>query len=125
MDVLIDTNILLAVADGFDLFGQLQEEYPDLTPAVTQGTLRELKNLKNTGTGAQKRAAALAEQLVSRQHLNIVPQSVTHVDDALLAIATLRGSVIATQDKGLQQRARSAGIRVLAMRGKTLLRYVH
>ncbi len=116
--------MLVAVADGFDLFGQLADEFPHFTPAVMQGTIRELKNLQNSGTGAQKRAAKLAQELVSRQHLNIVPQSVTHVDDAILALATQTGSVIVTQDKALQQRARKAKIPVLAMRSKRLLRHV-
>jgi len=122
--VFIDTNMLLLVAEGFDLFGQLTQEYPHFTPAIVQGTLRELQTVQTKGTGAEKRAAKLAQELVSRQHLNIVSQSVTHVDDALLALAQETTGVIATQDKGLQQRARRAGIPVLALRGKKLLRYV-
>lgn len=122
--VLIDTNLLVAVADGFDLFGQLEQEFPHLTPTIVEGTLNELKTLQNEGTGAEKRAAKLAQELVTRQHLNIVPQSVNHVDDALLALALKTGSVIATQDKALQRRARRERVHVLAMRKKHLLREV-
>lgn len=120
--VLIDTNVLLAVAEGFDLFGELEAHYPELELLVMEGTLRELKTLQGRGKGKEKAAARLAEQLVIRQDLNIVPQSDHHVDTALLTAANERDAWIATVDRELQKRAKAQGIPVLTIRKRRLLR---
>lgn len=112
--VYLDTNILVAVADGVDVLGQLEEEYPHLQACVMERVMDELDDIRRTGTGKQKRAAKLAQQLISQQDLKKVSHSVTHVDDALLAAADKK-DVIVTLDRDLQRRARKQGLRVLTI----------
>ncbi len=114
--ILLDTNVLLAVADGFDLFGELRTHYPHKTPSIMEGTLGELEKLSTTGTGAQKAAARLALSLVREEHLNMVPHSANHVDTALLEEAQASGAPIVTIDKELLGRAREAGVEALTVR---------
>lgn len=120
----IDTNILLEVPKGFDLFRILEREYPHMEASIVEGTIKELKGLSEKGTGREKRAALLALRLAQEQHLNIVPQSAGYVDAALLAEAQRSGGTIITLDRELQREARKRGIPVLTIRQRRFLRPV-
>ncbi len=113
--VLIDTNILM-LQQEHDVLGQLRTEYPHMQLTVLEGTLHELERLTTQGSGADKQKARLAQHLISRQHLNMVPQSNNHVDDALCEYALHNQGIIVTQDKELQRRARAQRIPVLAIK---------
>ena len=118
----LDTNILIAAAQGAKVLYVLDEDYPHLTKATLQGVLSELDEIQEHGTGAQKREAVLAKRLITQQDLKVVSHSTSYVDDALLEQASSQ-DVLVTLDRALQLRARKEGLRVLTL-AKGRLRFV-
>lgn len=118
----LDTNVLIAAAQGSSVLYVLDEDYPHFTKATLQGVLTELDELQESGTGAQKRQAVLAKRLITQQDLKVVSHSTTYVDDALLEQASSQ-DVLVTLDRALQLRARAKGLRVLTL-AKGRLRFV-
>ena len=119
MRAYIDTNMLLVLASGTRVLDLLAEEYPEYEVCVAQGVIKELEHLEKTLRGVNKRAAKLALDVAAQQHLKVVSHSDSHVDDALLALATSK-DVLVTLDKELIKRARKQGLRVLTFANKRL-----
>lgn len=119
MRAYIDTNMLLVLASGTRVLDLLAEEYPEYEVCVAQGVIKELEHLAKTLRGVNKRAAKLALDVAAQQHLKVVSHSDSHVDDALLALATSK-DVLVTLDKELIKRARKQGLRVLTFANKRL-----
>ncbi len=114
--VLLDTNVLLLLAERFDVFEKVREAMREPYELVVLGSvLKELEKLAE-GNGAEGRAAKLALAVVRKtEALKIVPGSATYADDALLANAD--GAVICTLDRELQRRAG----RVLTKKGSAFI----
>lgn len=120
--VLLDTNIFIAAAQKTPIFQELATEFQHMQPTTLEGVIEELKRLRDEGTRVERRDASVALGILEKQHLNIVPQSIKHVDDALLAYATESGAFLATLDKELQERARRLSIPVLTIKQRRFLR---
>lgn len=111
--VLLDTNILMLISRGIDVFTQIEElleakpEYYVLEPVI-----KELEKIIAQGGVKERKAAKLALELI-RKKCRIIEVPLTPgktVDDLLLEIAFRRGFIIATNDRELRKRLREMGI---------------
>lgn len=117
---IIDTNMLVTLAEGSRVLDILKREHSEYTPAVLTGVLEELEEMATKSRSASARAAKLAKRIVLQQDLKVLSHSPSYVDDALLTVAS-KDDVILTLDKQLIQRARKQGLRVLTLARKQLV----
>jgi len=138
-NVIVDTNMLLVPGQHkVDIFSELDrvvdEQY---TIIVLDKTMDELKNIiegESGATGADKQAAKLALMLIEHQKkkesdastrsnckgLKIIQSSVSHADDAILAIAE-DDALVATNDGDLKRRLLERGVRVIYLKQQQYL----
>ena len=103
--VIIDTNALMAISQAkIDIFGEIDKvmTFP-YTAAILQGTIKELQQIQDTGSGKDKRAAKLALAILQAKKIAYVSGSPTSVDDALVECSR-KGNLVLTQDTALKKR---------------------
>ena len=111
--VLLDTNILMLIGRGIDIFTQI-EELLDTKPEyyVIEPVVKELGKIIAHGGVKERKAAELALELVKKKcrviEVSLSPDK--SVDDLLLEIALRKGFIVATNDRELRRRLREAGI---------------
>ena len=113
MGVLLDTNILMLIGRGIDIFTQI-EELLDTKPEyyVIEPVVRELEKIVAHGGVKERKAAKLALELVKKKCrvIEVLLSPDKSVDDLLLEIALRKGFIVATNDRELRRRLREAGI---------------
>mgnify|MGYP000268171827 FL=1 len=113
MGVLLDTNILMLIGRGIDIFTQI-EELLDTKPEyyVIEPVVKELEKIFAHGGVKERKAAKLALELVKKRcrviEISLSPDK--SADDLLLEIALREGFIVATNDRELRRRLREAGI---------------
>ena len=113
MGVLLDTNILMLIGRGIDIFTQI-EELLDTKPEyyVIEPVVKELEKIVAHGGVKERKAAKLALELVKKRcrviEISLSPDK--SADDLLLEIALREGFIVATNDRELRRRLREAGI---------------
>ena len=113
MGILLDTNILMLIGRGIDIFTQI-EELLDTKPEyyVIEPVVKELEKIVAHGGVKERKAAKLALELVKKKcrviEVSLSPDK--SVDDLLLEIALRKGFIVATNDRELRRRLREAGI---------------
>jgi len=113
MGILLDTNILMLIGRGIDIFTQI-EELLDTKPEyyVIEPVVKELEKIIAYGGVKERKAAKLALELVKKKcrviEVSLSPDK--SVDDLLLEIALRKGFIVATNDRELRRRLREAGI---------------
>lgn len=111
--VLLDTNILMLIGRGIDIFTQI-EELLDTKPEyyVIEPVVKELEKIFAHGGVKERKAAKLALELVKKRcrviEISLSPDK--SADDLLLEIALREGFIVATNDRELRRRLREAGI---------------
>ena len=111
--VLLDTNILMLIGRGIDIFTQI-EELLDTKPEyyVIEPVVKELEKIIAHGGVKERKAAKLALELVKKRcrviEISLSPDK--SADDLLLEIALREGFIVATNDRELRRRLREAGI---------------
>jgi len=123
--VVLDTNILTVPAQfGVDIFSEAERVLErNIEFVVLDSVVMELeRNLKST-TGKEERWFKIALDLVERCRIVRLPDALQSipVDEGILEYAKSSKGVIATNDKGLKERAISQGTPVLYLRGKKRL----
>jgi len=124
--VILDTNFLLELGKGFDIFSLIEQTMtvPFEFYYIDQ-TITELKNimagLANGKTkGADKFNAKLALILIQQKGLKTLKSSSRYVDDAI--VANSQSNVyVATMDKELQGRVNEKGAKILILRQKRVM----
>lgn len=123
--VILDTNFLLIPAYfKVDIFRELDKVLGykhDIV--ILQQTLDELENIKTRQRGRNKEAAKLAIGLIKAKNINILSTAIKHADDAILKMAK-KDCFVATQDKNLKKRLKTAGLKVITLRQKKYLTVV-
>lgn len=122
--VIIDTNFLLELGKGVDIFtaiDQLMTEPYEL--CYIDKTLDELKNIQEglasgKTKGADKFNAKLAFILVAQKGLKKLKSDSLYVDDAIVSHSQ-EGVYVATMDLKLQKRVSEKGAKVIVIRQKT------
>ncbi len=128
--VLLDTNFLLIPAQfKVDIFAELQRLCDfNYEVAVLAATVDELSGIISSKAVSAKdrRAARLGLQLIKAKAVNVVKADrkvFKSTDKAILGFAMQgKGSVVvATQDRLLREKLKSAGVAVIMMREKQYL----
>ncbi|ABU81230.1 PIN domain-containing protein [Ignicoccus hospitalis] len=99
--VIADTSVLLLIAEGIDVIGQI-EEMGGLC-AVTPSVLRELERISEEQS-KRGRAARLVLPIVLEQCPILNANLERRTDDDIVSIALRYGLAVATADKGLRRR---------------------
>lgn len=130
-EVILDTNFLLIPGRfKLDIFEELNRILNFAhRVVVSDGTLRELENLKAYAKkGADKQAAKLALDLLVAKGIGVIEQPDMSVDDFLVQHASAAVGddkvFIATQDAELKQRLRSVQVPVIVMRQRNHLEMI-
>ncbi|ACL11672.1 PIN domain-containing protein [Desulfurococcus amylolyticus] len=117
--VLLDTNMLLMMANGIPVLEQIEEKL--LTKPryiVIKPVYDELVRIVDSEKPSISRRARLALEIVNR-YCEIVDYAVNPgetVDDAILRYASENNVVVATNDKELRRRLRSRGLPEIYLR---------
>jgi rRNA-processing protein FCF1 len=117
--VLLDTNMLLIMANGIPVLEQIEEKL--LTKPryiVIKPVYDELVRIADSEKPSISRRARLALEIVNR-YCEIVDYAVNPgetVDDAILRYASENNAVVATNDKELRRRLRSRGLPEIYLR---------
>lgn len=120
MKIAIDTNIFIYAARfKIDIFSQLKGN----EIFIPESVIRELEKLSN-GKSANAKAAALALGILGEKinEVKILPSNARIADDDLLELGK-KGYVIATQDRELIEKLKSAGCKIAYIRQKKYLAY--
>ena len=130
--VLLDTNFLLIPAQfKVDVFAELQRlcdfSYEVAVLAATVAELNGIVNDKNA-SAKDRRAAKLGLQLIKAKGVSVIRTErkvFKSTDKAILDFAAQgRGSVVvATQDRLLREKLKSAGVAVIVLREKQYLKF--
>ncbi|MBI4149533.1 hypothetical protein HY491_03735 [Candidatus Woesearchaeota archaeon] len=115
--IILDTNFLLIPGQfHVDIFSELGRLFGSYQAAVLQGSIAELQQVMQAGSGRDKRAASLALQLIKTKALKILKAPHLPVDE-LLRRKSGEGFLIATQDRALQRQLP----RCIILRNKKML----
>ncbi len=122
--VLLDTNILMAVAQfKIDIFSELQRisDFPyDIS--ILDLTINELKSIQSIQKGENKLAAAISLSIIEKNPLNIIRTNSKGPVDNIIANFSKQGYIVATQDMFLKRRLKKPYI---TMRKKEYLMLVN
>jgi uncharacterized protein len=122
--IIIDTNFLLIPGqfkvDIFTEISRIMTEPYEL--CVVEKSMEELTRLTTFGKQADIFAAKLGLVLAIQKNLKRLPCSKGDktADDSIASYAD-KDTVVATQDKGLRERAKERGARIIGLRQKKYL----
>lgn len=118
MNIILDTNMVVSAAKfAVDVFEQAEKFGK---PVLLDVCASELKKLAKEGNGH----ANLALRLIEKKHINIINTNKRvgiGVDKIILDVARRNRWAVATNDKGLIEKLRTARIKVLRLRQKKYL----
>ena len=122
--VILDTNFLLQLGKGVDIFSAIDQVMTEpYELCYIDKTLSELKDImdglaKGRTKGADKFNAKLAFILVQQKNMKKLKSNSEYVDDAIVNYAE-KGVYVATMDLALQKRVNEKGAKILITRQKT------
>ena len=123
--VILDTNILTVPAQfGVDIFSEAERILEkNIEFVVLDSVVMELERNLKTSSGKEGRWFKIALDLIERCRIvkSADLQKSIPVDERILQYARSSKGIIATNDKGLKERAISQGTPVLYLRGKKQL----
>ncbi len=119
--ILLDTNILLAIAEGINFFDMVEEKLA-LKPVyiVIKPVLDELRRIAEKGKPSQRRKARFALE-IARKYCKLVEYDYPMnkpVDDLIIEYALENKIPVSTNDKELRRRLRRHGIPEIYLRGR-------
>ncbi len=121
--VLLDTNMLVLIADGINILDQIEERlairprYIVLTPV-----LEELRRIASNSRPSVARKARFVLEFV-KKYCDIVDIDINEyrdVDELLIKYALRHGYAVATNDKELRRRLRENGIPEIYIREESM-----
>jgi len=120
-DVVLDTNFLLVPHQhGVDIFSEIARvigpEHRIVTLSTVVGELTGLQKSKSSDGAAAK----VALKLIGERDVPVIEAS-GDADDSILEYAKANAAIVGTNDRGLRNRLKEEGVKVVFMRGKTHL----
>ncbi len=124
--ILLDTNMLLTIADGINIFEQIEdilETKPEYI--VIKPVLIELQKLASTAPPSIRRKARFALKIVE-QFCKVIDDELfskmvdAKVDDLIVEFALKHGIAVATNDKELRRKLREKGIPEIYLREESM-----
>lgn len=120
-ELILDTSsIVFAAGNGTDVFAAIEEQMPGSAILLSKGVVRELNRISASKSRSGK-AAALALQML-RQHKIHVLDDNSYVDSWIVREGSARKCAVCTNDKELKKKLRGAGVRVVSVSAKGILR---
>ncbi|ABN69933.1 SSU processome protein Utp24 [Staphylothermus marinus F1] len=122
--ILLDTNMLLLIADGINVFEQIEEkilakpEYIVLKPVI-----EELEKIMNKGNPSLRRKARFALEIAKKfcKIVDIRTMPGEKVDDLLIRYAMQNNAAVATNDRELRKKLREKGIPEIYLREEGMI----
>lgn len=122
--ILLDTNMLLLIANGINVFEQIEEktlakpEYIVLKPVI-----EELEKIMNKGTPSLRRKAGFALEIARKfcKIVDIKTRPGEKVDDLLIRYAAENNAAVATNDRELRKKLREIGIPEIYLREEGMI----
>lgn len=121
--VVFDTNMLLLISEGVQVFSQIEEEletrpvYIVITPV-----LEELQRLASSGPPLLSKKARFAIE-IAKKYCAIVDYPLREgesVDDCLVRFAIEHNAIVATNDKELRRKLRERGLPEIYLREESM-----
>jgi len=125
--IIIDTNFLLIPAqfrvDIFSEIDRLMHESYEL--CILEGTIDELNKITEKQSGKDKKAAALALQLIaSKKVKHLKTEKNLNIDKLIVEQAKNPDSIIATQDMALKRVLKRNNAHLIILRKKQYLELI-
>lgn len=122
--ILLDTNMLLLIADGINVFEQIEEKilskpiYIVLKPVI-----EELEKLIKKGPPSLRRKARFALEIARRfcKIIDIETKPGEKVDNILIRYALENNAAVATNDRELRRKLRDIGIPEIYLREEGMI----
>ncbi len=117
VEIVLDTNMLLLIASGLNIFEQIEEKLA-IKPVYTviKPVLRELEKLAKSSKPSIKKRALLALEIVKKYCRVVDVEYCERVDDAIIEYAEKHCVAVATNDRDLRKRLRERGIPEIYLR---------
>lgn len=121
--VALDTNMLLLIGEGVQVFSQIEEAlearpvYVVITPVI-----EELHKLASSGPPLLSKRARFALE-IARNHCVIIDYPLVEgesVDDCLVRFAIEHNAIVATNDKELRRKLRERGLPEIYLREESM-----
>lgn len=123
--IIIDTNMLLLLADGINVFEQIEEKL-SIKPEyiVLKPILEELEKLANSNKLSIRRKASFVLRIL-KNYCKIIDvdeelSREKNVDDIILKYAEKHQAVVATNDKDLRRKLRRKGLPEIYLREESM-----
>ncbi len=117
--VILDTNMLMLLHRGIDVFNSIEETIEARVEfIIPQPVIEELEKLASRGTPSERRAAANALRIIGEKKASIIsiPRPTGTVDLDIALYARTRGCLVATNDKELRRTLRRLGVPEIHLR---------
>ncbi|MET1160730.1 MAG: PIN domain-containing protein, partial [Thermoprotei archaeon] len=119
--IVMDTNMLMLIGEGINVFEQIEEKLaikPDYV--VLKHILKELEKLSRSNSPIIRRRAKLAIQ-VAREKCRVVDfDDNLDTDTAIIEYALKTGAAVATNDRELRRKLREKGIPEIYLREESM-----
>ncbi len=122
LEAVLDTNFLmLAHQFKVNIFGGLSELLGEHRAVTCEGVVAELTGV-GSGKGRDSAAARYALKLLKLGRVEIKKNDGS-VDDWVVSYCARNGAVACTNDRGLIERLKKEGVKVIILRGKSRLQF--
>ncbi len=121
MKVILEKNMLVRNEKfKINLFSKLDRVIEkNYTPIVPESIIEEIKKIKKTGSGKDKKAASVALELAKKCEKT---ETQKDGDDAIIEAALKDESIVATNDSELIKRLKNNNIPVIFLKQKSHLK---
>ena len=122
--ILLDTNMLLLIASGLNVFEQIEEKLATRPIyIVLKPIIEELEKLTRKSQPSIRRKAKFALEIAKKycKIIDIEASPKEKVDDIILEYATKHGVAVATNDKELRKKLRENGIPEIYLREEGMI----
>ncbi len=117
--VILDSNFLFIPSEfRLDVFEELESLLgQNVDPILLSVTYQEIRRISEEGSPKMRRQASLALELAERCRIVQVERGLEETcDDVIVRVAREWKSPVATNDRALRRRLRSAGVPVIFLR---------
>ncbi|RLG81712.1 MAG: 30S processome protein Utp24 [Thermoprotei archaeon] len=124
IEIVLDTNMLMLISSGINIFDQIEEKLA-IKPryVVLTQVIEELEKLAKKGKPATRKKAKFALEIVERYCKIVNTNTGTEyksVDEAILEYALRKGAIVATNDKELRRKLRENCIPEIYIREESM-----
>ena len=119
--IILDTNMLMLIAEGVNVFEQIEEKLA-IKPRyiVLKPVMKELEKLASSGKPGIARKALFAKQIAEKYCEIVDVEKEGNVDDIILEYAREHNAAVATNDRELRRKLREKGIPEIYIREESM-----